>query len=76
MALNFTVYLLLKSREYTGFESFGEIAYVCMGRPSVFITNFIITSATSLIVVMYGMLFSKICVSFAINLYGDNYNHQ
>ncbi|CDW91063.1 UNKNOWN [Stylonychia lemnae] len=74
VALNFSAYLLLKSREYSGFESFGEIAYFCMGRPSVFITNFIITSATSLIVVMYGMLFSKICVSFALNLYGSQYD--
>ncbi|CDW73860.1 UNKNOWN [Stylonychia lemnae] len=70
--LNFSVHLLLKSREYSGFESYGEIAYICLGRPSVFITNFIITSATSLIVVMYGMLFSNICASFAYNIYNSH----
>ena len=44
-----------------------------MGRPSVFVINFVITAATSLIVIMYALLFSKICVSFALNFMGNSY---
>ena len=58
------------------YRSFGEIAYICMGRPSIYIINFVITAATSLIVTMYALLFSKICVSFALNLYGGVVNND
>lgn len=44
-----------------------------MGRPSVFVINFVITAATSLIVIMYALLFGKICVSFAENYFGNVY---
>lgn len=53
------------------YRSFGEIAFACLDRPSVFVINFVIVAATSLIVVMYTLLFSKICVSFALNAFGD-----
>lgn len=44
-----------------------------MGRPSVFVINFVITAATSLIVVMYALLFGKICESIAKAAFGDVY---
>ncbi|CDW86951.1 UNKNOWN [Stylonychia lemnae] len=74
MILMFVTHLLLKARQNLGLESFGEIAYICLGRPSIFIINFVITAATSLIVTMYALLFSKICVSFAQSLFGDTSN--
>lgn len=55
------------------YRSFGEIAFACLGRPSVFVINFVITAATSLIVIMYALLFGKICVSFAENYFGNVY---
>ena len=41
----------------------GELAYVCLGRTSVFVINFALAIGCSLMVVVYALLFSKICVS-------------
>lgn len=56
------------------YRSFGEIAFACLGRPSVFVINFVITAATSLIVVMYALLFGKICESIAKAAFGNVYS--
>lgn len=42
------------------YRSFGELAFLCMGRPSVFIINGTITFGTSLILIMYALLFSNL----------------
>ncbi|CDW85330.1 UNKNOWN [Stylonychia lemnae] len=72
--LLFAVYLLLVARQNLGYESFGEIAYICLGKPSIYVINFVITAATSLIVTMYALLFSNICVSFSKSVFGDTSN--
>jgi len=46
------------------FRSFGELAYLCFGRSSVYVINFVITFGTFGIIVMYMLLFGKITSSF------------
>ena len=47
------------------------MAYICLGRPSVFIVNSIITAGTSLGVVLYMMMFIKISISLVEDLMVD-----
>ena len=49
---------------------------MCLGRLSVFIINFILTTGTSLIVVMFTLLFSRISVSLAQSIPREFFLHQ
>jgi len=51
------------------YRSFGELAYLCFGRSSVFIINFVVLFATFAIIVMYSLLFSKIAASLFTHRY-------
>ena len=49
-------------------RSYGELAFLCLGRPSVFIVNSILAIGTSLIVVMYGLMFSNLARNLLLML--------
>ncbi len=44
------------------------MAFVCLGRPSVFVINFIIVAGTTLGIIMYILFFTKISTSLMIDL--------
>jgi amino acid permease len=48
--------LLLRSKDFTGFESYAELSYVCFGRFSVFLINTLISLCLSGFIVLF-MLF-------------------
>ena len=39
----FTTYFYLKAKDYLGFSSISELSYICFGRASVFVINFLLT---------------------------------
>lgn len=58
-----TVHMCLKAKDNLGYESYSELAYLCFGRPSVFIINGLICFCVSGIVVLYMILFTRIVIS-------------
>eukprot|EP00347_Sterkiella_histriomuscorum_P012714 403367497 len=75
--MQFSVHLLLQSKDNLNLESYGEIGFVCLGKASIYVINGIIACAISFVQVMYGLLFGKICVSLAQNvLVNVNVNEQ
>ena len=61
--LMMAVILYFKTKDNLGYESLAELAYLCLGRASVFIIYSVFSMAVFSIVVMYTILFSKIGVS-------------
>ena len=61
----FTTYFYLKSKDYLGFSSISELSYICFGRASVFMINFLIAFVIFGILTLYMLLFSRIAISLA-----------
>ena len=55
--------LLLRSKENLGFESYSEIAYLCLGKSSVYVLNVIMIICASGIVCLYMTLFTSIAMA-------------
>ena len=63
-----------KQYQLINYSSLGELAFMCLGRTSVFIINTALTVGCSLLVVVYILLFSKICVSFTENIQNSEHD--
>lgn len=61
----FTTYFYLKAKDYLGFSSISELSYICFGRASVFVINFLLTFVIFGILTLYMLLFSRIAISLA-----------
>lgn len=59
--------LYFKTKDNLGYESLAELAYLCMGRSSVFVINSVYALACFFVILMYTVLFSDI----GISLYQD-----
>ena len=66
----FCTHLYLKARQLFGLESLSELCFVSFGRSSIFLINALIAFVIYGILVLYFVLFSRICISLTEEFQG------
>lgn len=61
----FCTHLYLKARQLLGLESLSELCFVSFGRTSIYLINALIAFVIYGILVLYFVLFSRICISLS-----------
>jgi len=59
----FCAHLYMKARDMFEVESFSDLCYMCFGRKSVYLINIMVAFIIFGIMILYLILFSKICIS-------------
>ena len=59
----FCAHLYMRARDMYQVESFSDLCYMCFGRKSVYLINAMVALIIFGIMILYLILFSKICIS-------------